>query len=306
MLSFKVIGEEFNKDIEAMLSDLSTDERENAKEIICDYGTFSSEGEMEFGVCISGRCLCTRVFDYGRYYFLAPAKLCDGADLKQAYLDILEYAKREELPFNIHEVPAEHFSTLLGFIRHVDVDAEGTDGESFHLNIKNECQLLDEIPEFENDELLIRGLCGDDALPYARLCRDKKVNKNFGYSPADDHPDATDEELLELALTEFDRGLCISLALEYSNEFVGDALFYAFDGMGGAEIAMRILPERQGRGLGALFLENLFEYAASIGLLRVGAFVKKENVASVVMCSKFMEKISEDGDRVFFSKDLTP
>lgn len=304
MLSFTVISGDYKKEIDRLCKGTSREVRDAVFAAADEYAELFVEGELEFAIAISASCLCTRVFDYGRYYFLAPEELDESAELKRAYLDVFEYAKREELQILFHEVPRVHFSELLELARHIDVDAEGLGGDSFFVRVKTECELLGEIPEQRNDEFTLRALAFDDARLYAELCRSEAVNANFGYSPTDEHPDASDEELVELALGEFERGVSVPLALEYNGSFIGDAVFYAFDGMGGAEIAMRILPDFQGRGIGSSFLEEIFDYAQSIGLLRVYSYVKKENKASVAMCCRFMDKTEDDGERILFLREL--
>ncbi len=304
MLSFTVVSGDYKKEITKLCKGAPGEVRDAVFVAAEEYAGFFTEGEIEFAIAISSGCLCTRVFDYGRYYFLAPEELTESAELERAYLDIFEYAKREELQILFHEVPRVHFSLLLGLARHIDVDAEGLSGDSFFVRVKTECELLDEIPEQKNGEFVLRALAYDDAHLYAELCKNEAVNANFGYSPTDEHPNASDEELVELALGEFERAASVPLALEYNGSFIGDAVFYAFDGMGGAEIAMRILTAYQGRGIGSSFLEEIFNYAQSIGLLRVYSYVKKENKASVAMCSKFMKKVENDGERIRFLREL--
>lgn len=304
MISFKTVKNGDLSEIEAMSRELTKSEREAIIGAAEDYSELSKEGELEFAIAISNGCLCTRVFDFGRYYFLAPEELSRTAELSLAYRDIFEYARREELYIRFHEVPRAHFFVILSLARHIDADAEGTDGESFFVKVKTECEILDEIPEVRNGDFVIRSLLPSDAELYSALCRDKSVNENFGYSPTDEYRGAAAEELVELAIDEFDRGVSVPLALEYKGEFVGDAVLYAFDGMGCAEAAMRILPEKQGAGLGSQFLETLFDYSAGIGLLRLSACVKKENAPSLSMCRKHMAEIETDGDCVLFFKDL--
>jgi len=303
MISFKMVE---TKSISELLdmTELSQDERELLREVLEGYLEFYSEGELEFGAALVSGCLCTRVFDYGRYYFLAPYELTEDAVLRDAYLAVLEYARREELGYLFHELPREHLSVLLPLVRHADVDAEGTDGESFSVRIKTECELISEVPVIERDGLRLRTLAEGDAEAYRELCRDAELNASFGYSPTDEHPDASAPELVSLALGEFDRGLSIPLAIEYMGEFVGDAIIYGFDGMGGAELAMRISRANRGRGIGSRTLSCLLALCLNIGLIRADAYVKAENTPSVAMCKKYMAISDKVGDRVLFSCNL--
>ena len=100
------------------------------------------------------------------------------------------------------------------------------------------------------------------------------------------------------------RGESLTLAVRFNEKFIGEATFYAFDGMGGAEIAIRLLPESRGMGLGKLTVSALFEYAAKIGLTKLSAFIDKRNTASIKLFSNFLEISEESDTRVKFSCNL--
>ena len=100
------------------------------------------------------------------------------------------------------------------------------------------------------------------------------------------------------------RGESIALAIRQGEKLLGEAVLYAFDGMGGAEIAIRLLPENRGMGLGKSTVSALFEYAAKIGLTKLSAFIDKRNSASIKLFSNFMEISEESDTRVKFSCNL--
>lgn len=271
---------------------------------VSDFLEEAEDFDTSLAVSFFGGCTLIRIFDMGRYYFLPPEEIAEEGDVKGAFEKILEYAKREELSFVFHGVPREMLSDLLDGVRHADIDAEGTLGDSFCLKIKTECELMDEAFTIQDGEFEIRPLENSDASVYAELCKNKELNKHYGYMVSEEHPNMPDEDYIALANAEFERGVALTLALVYKTRTVGDAIFYAFDGKGAAELAIRILPENHGKGLGSHFLSLLLEYAKEMGLIKVVSFVKKENLASVSMCSKFMKKENTDEGRVKFSRLL--
>ena len=304
MLSFKPI--ENKSDIEKLAKGL--DLCGKTKDSFVDFLAVCLEEAEDFDTSIAAAfcdgCALIRVFDMGRYYFLPPEKIHQGGNVKNAFDKVLEYAKREELPFVFHGVPRDMLSDLLDGVRHADIDAEGPFGESYCLKIKTECELSQEIFSAEDGDFEIRALENSDASVYKELCTDKELNKYYGYQISDDHPDMPKEDYIAIANTEFERGVALTLALVYERSIVGDAIFYAFDGKGGAELAIRILPNRHGKGLGSHFLSLLLDYGRDIGLIRVISFVKRENLPSVRMCGKFMKKEEADEGRVKFTAEL--
>ncbi len=304
MLSFKPI--ENKGDIEKIAKgfDLPC----GASESFADFLALCLEEAEDFDTSIAATfydgCALIRVFDMGRYYFLPPEKILPQGDVKNAFDAVLEYAKREELPFVFHSVPRDMLSDLLDGVRHADIDAEGPFGDSFCLKIKTECELTEEIFSAEEGDFEIRALENSDASVYKELCTDKELNKYYGYQISDDHPDMPKEDYIAIANAEFERGVALTLALVYKTRTVGDAIFYAFDGKGGAELAIRILSNMHGKGLGSRFLSLLLDYGRDMGLIRVMAFVKRENLPSVRMCGKFMKKEEVDEGRVKFLAEL--
>ena len=304
MLSFKPI--ENTGDIEKIAKGL--DLPAVASESFCDFLAICLEEAEDFDTSIAAAfcdgCALIRVFDMGRYYFLPPEKILPHGNVKNAFDAVLEYAKREELPYVFHSVPRDMLSDLLDGVRHADIDAEGPFGENYCLKIKTECELTEEIFSTDDGDFEIRALENSDAPAYKELCTDKELNKYYGYQISDDHPDMPQEDYIALANAEFERGVALNLALVYERSIVGDAIFYAFDGKGGAELAIRILPNRHGKGLGSHFLALLLGYGRDIGLIRVTALVKRENLPSVRMCDKYMKKEEYDEGRVKFTAEL--
>ena len=170
------------------------------------------------------------------------------------------------------------------------------------VKIKTECELLDEIFDLSFEALTLGGLKEEDCASYARLIQDEKTNEFWGYDYKEDfNENVCDSFFIENAKTEFLRGESLTLAIRHNGIFVGEATLYAFDGMGSAEMAIRLLPESRGKQLGNLSFEALTEYARRIGLSEITAFVDKRNKVSLSYLGKNMEKVSETQGRVKFS-----
>ena len=286
------------------LDALLPEELEYYNELTSDIrGSLDSDCEADFA--ITSLCLITRIFDLGRYSFIYPIALSERADEAEALLDVNEDAMREEIERIFTDVPKNSLSLFFDRFRHIDIDREDLDGESFRVKIKTECELLEEIPSLDFEEISLTPLKDDDSESYARLLRDEETNKYWGYDFREDFSEnAPDEIFLENARMEFARGSAITLAIRRENAFSGELALYAFDGEGGAELAIRLLPEKRRNGLGTLSFSALIEYAKMIGLTRLFAFVDKRNEASLKYLGKLMDLCAESDTRVKFSYDL--
>lgn len=286
------------------VSELDIDELEYLDELKRDIEN-SIDGDCEVKFAISYFCLIARIFDYGRYSFIYPIALSERADENAALLAANEYAMREEIERIFSDVPKESLPIFFESFRHLDLDAENADGESFRVKIKTECELLDEIYELDFGEISLTTLRGGDTDEYARLCRDKETNEFWGYDYREDcKEDAADSYFSENARMDFARGAAITLALRQGEKFIGELTLYAFDGMGGAELAIRLLPEARGKGFGNAAFYALSQYAKSIGLVRLFAYVDKRNKISLKYLGNLMRKDGEDRTRVKFSYEL--
>ena len=274
--------------------------KSDALEIIESYADADAE------VAVSGAfgCLIVRICDGGEYLFSYPYSLTESADESGAVEEVAQYAIREGLPLVFFDVPRDSLPVLLMGFRHADVDAEGECAETYRVTIKSECMLIKNAPEVTSGAVTLRELRYEDRENYARICLDTDNNKYWGYDFRDDDPDADAEFFINSAINERKIGTAISFAVISDGEFVGEAALYAFDCRGGAEMAIRILPEFQGRGLSGDILTALFEICKSIGLVRLYAEAFAENKPSVAFCSKYMERLSDDGGRVVFIKNF--
>jgi len=195
------------------------------------------EEDPDTGVGLSAfsGCLLVRVFDYGRYMFAYPIAEREDADVMAAIREIASYARREEIPLVLTDVPKGEIGMLLGRYRHITLDAEDADAASYRAEIKSECELLCDMPEISAERITLSAPTEDDITEIARLARDESVNKYWGYNYLSDIGEVADEYFYENSIRSFESGASMSMAIRYEGKYVGEAEYYSFDLMGGAE-----------------------------------------------------------------------
>jgi RimJ/RimL family protein N-acetyltransferase len=109
---------------------------------------------------------------------------------------------------------------------------------------------------------------------------------------------------LECAENEYQRGVAVSFAVRYEGRFIGEAILYSFDLHGGAQSAVRIIPEYRRKGLATGALALLSKIASRMGLIRMLATVDSENEASCRMCESFFDGFSKEGKNNLYTKNL--
>ena len=272
-------------------------DRADAKELV---DSFSCETEdVEFAVCSSHGCALLRVFDMGRYMFIFPIPMCDEADTDMAVLEVRAYAVKEEIPLVFTDVPRDEVGSLVTTFRHTNVDASDG-GDTYRVEAKSECMLLDNVPCIVTEEISLTPLAEHDIPDIARLNRDKEVNKFWGYDYLRDIGEVSDSYFLENAERERKAGTALTLAIREGERYIGEAVFYAFDLMGSCEIGLRLLPEYMGRGLGAAALRAMITLGERVGLISLGATVDCENTASVALMNKYFDTYDHRDGRVYY------
>lgn len=266
--------------------------------------TVEEDPDTGVGVSGFGGCLLARIFDYGRYMFIYPIAQRDDADLVGAVDAISAYAVKEEIPLVFTDVPSDEVHRLVGRYRHLSLDAEDVDASSYRVSVHGECEILKEIPDVELDRVRLNSPSPEDIPDIARLARDESVNKYWGYSYLSDIGDVADEYFYESSMRAFEEGVSMSMAIRYSGRYVGEAEFYSFDLRGGAEIAIRLLPEWQGQGLGKETLALAIKLARHIGLSTLYGRVMEQNEPSIRFMSSLMTEYKREDGTVYFVKDL--
>ena len=306
MISFtELCASNFDKIASSLASEISGADIDEINEILTSFEELSSE-EVDTSVAIShsNGCLLVRIFDFGRYCFVYPIALVDDADEVEAVNQIRLYAIKEEIPLVFSDTPGECVGNLVSTFRYTEASAEDREASSYRVTVKSECSLLDEIPTLEYDELTLSAISDTDFADYATLCRDFEVNKYWGYDFSEDSSDPDDPYFLETAQSELSRGVAASFALRLDGEFIGEALLYAFDFLGGAECGFRILKEYQGRGLGKATLEALLNIAERIGLVELRATVMEQNTVSKCLISQYMDEVSRADGRIYYKLEI--
>ncbi len=302
-VSFKVVTAENLPQLYQMTADaLPTASEEEMGEIFRELSDNLDDG-CEYALSRYSGCLLIRIYD-GEYLFSYPIALEDSASEADAIEEIRRYAVKEEIPLTFCDVPSEALSMLLPLFRHSSVDAADTEGEYFTVRIATELSLIDEIPFAEEGELSLCALRVEDKEKYANLCRDEETNRYWGYNYRQDYPDADDGLFLEIAENELKSGAALALAVRYRGEFCGEAILYSFDLRGGAQCAVRILPEYRRRGLALGALKLLSGIAEGMGLISISATVDSENIPSVNLFSALFDRQVKDGKNVVFITEL--
>lgn len=303
MISFKILGDKcaLTEFLEESRSAFSSEGIfSEMEELLSGYMEMDDDGEKaEIAVTISHGCLLVRIFTYD-YAFLCPVPIGDDASITDAADEVRKYAIKEELPATFIDVYADDVSEVSEPFRFIDARAMDESEEVFVVSALTEIDMVDGVPTVEGEKIILDEITEADAGDYARLCRHSEVNKLYGNDYKDDYGNITDLAFLERMEAERDMGLSMTFAIRYEGDFAGEAVIFGFDYVGGARVAIRLLPEFWGKGLGSEALQMLLEVSKEIGLKTVTTAVKKENTPSIRMTGKYMNyKCDEDDTAVF-------
>lgn len=304
IISFIPLGNENLEELISLAEEaLPGADSEEIRDALCSF-VFDEDEDAEAAVSFSGGCLLVRIFDTGRYIFVYPIAMEDRANEDEAIEDIRAYSVREEIPLVFSDIPREELTRLISHFRHANVDALDPDREVYRAEIKSECSLISEIPTLALDDISI-GQIGEEDIPsMAALARDCELNKYWGYDYRADAPNAPDSYFYETALHERRLGTSLTLAIRREGKYIGEALLYAFDFSGSAEIGVRILREHQGRGYARQAIGGLISLAERLGLTSLSATVAQGNEVSLRLISSIFDKISEDEEKVYYKLEL--
>ena len=276
---------------------------DDALEIILGLYEYVSDAEA-LAFAYADEVLYARIYDQDRYLFPLPFMLTESADAEAACLTLATYAVREMVPLIITDVPRDEIAFLQSVFPHMDACTYEDDEDTFFVKINNECDMLDKVPFIEAEGLCLTEIREDDKDAYATLCRDRDLNKYWGYDVDADNPDGDADFYLNVARREFEDGVAVTLAIRENGEFVGEATVYGFDYCGAASIAVRVLPACHSRGIGTRATRALILIGRQMGLTTLKAEILNENEASIKMTSKLMtlEKVTES--KTYFTLSL--
>lgn len=275
----------------------------DAMEIILGLSESLTDG-MSAAFAYLDEVLYARIFDAEKYVFPLPFMLSEDADAEAACLNLACYAVREMLPLIITDVPREELEFICSIFPHVDAYTYEDDDDSFFLKINNECDMLSEVPSVELDGIRLDEIVDSDKERYASLCRDRDLNKHWGYDVDSDNPDGNADFYLKVARREFCDGIAITLAVREGGELVGEATVYGFDYRGAASVAVRVASDCHSRGIGSRATAALIKLAGDIGLSQLKAEILNENEHSIRMTSKFMELQKRTESKSYFALSL--
>lgn len=300
------MGEAFESRIKKEITDrFSVDPElvDDAFEIICGISE-SMTDETDCAFAYLERVLYVRIYDGEKYVFPLPFMLDADADAREACVRLAAYAIRELIPLIITDVPREELEFLCSVFPHIDAFTYEDDDDSFYVKVNNELDMLDSVPCIELDGITLDELTDSDKEKYARLCQDRELNQYWGYDVDVDNPDKVIEYYLEVVRRESSFGVAMALAVREDGELVGEATIYDFNYLGSALIAVRVLPECHGRGIGSRATKALIELARQMGLKEVRAEVYAKNEKSIKMTSKYMDVVDRTESKVIFALSL--
>lgn len=160
--------------------------------------------------------------------------------------------------------------------------------------------------QIEDSVLTLTALFESDSSEYDKLCKDTEHNRLWEYYPQ--KPDVVTRPsgyFLKSARTAFEKGTALSLAIRLDGRFIGEAVFFVFNGRGGCKLGWRLLPEYCGKGYGAAAFKLAGDYAlTTIGLSKVTAYCHKENEASARAIAHSMTQTGEDDKFIYFERNI--
>ena len=248
--------------------------------------------------------LYARIYDGERYVFPLPFMLTDSADARGACITLAAYSVREMVPLIITDVPREELEFICSVFPHVDAYTYEDDDDTFYLKVNNECDMLDCVPTAELDGVTLDELCESDRDRYAALCRDRELNRYWGYDVDVDNPAGDPDFYLATVRRELEDGVALTLAVREGGELVGEATVYGFDYLGSASIAVRVMRDCHGRGIGSRATASLIMLAREIGLSTVRAEILEDNTPSIRMTAKYMTRTKTENGKVYFTSEL--
>lgn len=305
MISFKeYTADDFMNRTDEVLRDFPELIGKHVEDIFVSIGMLYDNQEIEFAATYAHKCLLIREFDMGRYAFVYPLPMLDGSDEDAAINELRMYAVKEEIPLRITDIDVNDIGMAAANFRHVNLDSAERYCLMYTLRALNELDLIDDMPSAEGERIKLMPIDPQDEKKYALLCRDRDVNKYWGYDYLSDVGEVDDSFFLSEAVAEYNRCTALTLGVYHDGELIGDAVFHSFDLRGGCDVAFRLMTKWQGRGLGGELIECISDAARSIGLVYLTARVMKENVRSVALLERYMEHVEDDGDCKIYEKEL--
>ena len=278
---------------------LSPEEIEASREFVdadYDFGGF----EVAYSYCCG--CMLLRYYsDDAGYHFDAPFPITEDACEENAFVAISEYCKMEAIPETVVGIEPELLDCMLRGAEKYSL-AQDEDG-TFAIRIITECMDCEFLPETLFEDVYLGEFSDSYAEKYEKLLKNENLNCHFGYNILDDIPNGNGHDFIKNARNEFEKSESMTFAATVydngENVFVGEGALYGFDGRGSASVSFRVLPELHRRGIGTKIFNGLRKIARDIGLKRLIAEVKEQNLASLALLSK-LGRGEKHGEKVVF------
>lgn len=177
-------------------------------------------------------------------------------------------------------------------------------GGKLSFEVESELDRLQRQPSIKTERLTLDGLREWDKRDYNALCLDDERNRWWGYDYRKDlQGELTEDYFLHVARDDFASHRAVNFAVRLHGKCIGEAVLYAPDWRGGAELGCRIAPQYAGNGYGTEAFAAVADWALyRLGLTRVVAKCYKENEASYKMLSSCMRRSGEDETFYYFEK----
>lgn len=301
-MNFKSIEneKELKRALEEILSRCENDEKkEEVSEMLFGY----AQDGVDFALSVWADCLVIRIYDE-EYLFMCPMALNQDASVSDAADEVRRYAIREEIPITFIDVTSDELPLVCEPFRFCESIPMDDEGEIFAVKPLTEIGKIAELPTLSGTKATLTPIYESDIADFARLSRDENTNRHFGYNYKEDYADATDGHFYDVMKYEEDVGLAACFAIRCDGEFAGEASLFGFDYLGGASVAIRLLPEFYGRGLGSEAMSLMLDFARNIDIKSVETPIKKANASSIRMTEKYMKYIRDEDDAAIFRIDF--
>ena len=160
-------------------------------------------------------------------------------------------------------------------------------------------------PKLKKDGVYLNGIRRSDIKSYAKLYKDKEINKWWGYDYKKDIKDKNEKSFYLLQLNDYRKryNMCLAIRKSLKGELIGEVILYNFKHDNSVEIGIRLFKEYHKKGIARKSLEAVLEYIKN--QLKLTAKMKcfKENLASKNLIEKCnFVKINEDEKYLYYEK----
>lgn len=171
----------------------------------------------------------------------------------------------------------------------------------YDVYVRTELAAWVKIPAISTARLTLCALDDGDRDVYNRLCLDDDRNRYWGYDYRKDCPEPDDDYFLEVTRRDFESKTAVNWGIRRGGKLMGEVLLYDFDYHGGAQIGIRLLGSKEGKGFAGEALEAILHAGLyDLGLTVIYAKCYRENTKSQKLLSAYMQKTGEDDTFLYF------